>query len=96
MHVVRVMISGRVQGVSYRAWCARTAQRLCLSGWVRNRLNGQVEAVFSGSAADITTMLEACQKGPAAARVENISRHDATQDDLLQAEHTRFTILETL
>ncbi|MGQ3674074.1 acylphosphatase [Xanthobacter sp. TB0139] len=94
MRVVRVMIGGRVQGVSYRAWCADTAQNLGLSGWVRNRRSGQVEALFAGVEEDVTTMLKACEQGPVAARVEKIELHDATQEELPQRQ--RFSILETL
>jgi len=71
-HTVHVIISGRVQGVWYRAWTAQTAQRLGLSGWVRNRSDGTVEAVFSGSPETIELMVSECRKGPPAARVDGI------------------------
>src|SRR5690606_33021122 len=69
---VRVIITGRVQGVSYRAWTVRTADKLGLSGWVRNLGDGSVEAVFSGDEKAVQAMLEACRKGPMMARVDNI------------------------
>ena len=70
----RVLISGRVQGVGYRAWTVATARHLELQGWVRNLSNGTVEAVFSGEEEDINTMIEACKSGPPAAQVESIEQ----------------------
>tara|TARA_R110000868_G_scaffold29889_2_gene110962 strand:+ start:1871 stop:2143 length:273 start_codon:yes stop_codon:yes gene_type:complete len=69
---VKVIISGRVQGVWYRAWTQEAARSRDLSGWVRNRSDGSVEAVFSGPEADVAAMLEAARKGPRLARVDNI------------------------
>jgi acylphosphatase len=69
---IRVRISGRVQGVWFRAWAAEQARELRLSGWVRNRRDGSVEAVFSGPEATVREMIERCREGPPAARVERI------------------------
>ncbi|MEI2384110.1 acylphosphatase [Breoghania sp. JC706] len=69
---VHVLISGRVQGVGYRAWCADRAQALGLSGWVRNLRSGEVEAVFSGDAAAVEEMLSAAFEGPGWARVSDV------------------------
>ncbi|WP_181701929.1 acylphosphatase [Chthonobacter albigriseus] len=69
---LHVLISGRVQGVGYRAWTEWKARQLGLSGWVRNRRSGAVEAVFGGSAEAVDAMLAACRSGPAAARVKEI------------------------
>ena len=66
---VRVLIEGSVQGVGYRAWTERVAAELDLSGWVRNRRDGTVEALFSGPAEEVAEMLERCRDGPRAARV---------------------------
>lgn len=66
------MISGRVQGVFYRSETRKTAQRLGLSGWVRNLANGDVEAVFEGDGDTIARMLEWCKTGPPSARVEKV------------------------
>lgn len=73
MRSVQVRITGRVQGVWYRAWTAEQAGKRDLSGWVRNRRDGSVEAVFSGADADVETMLTACEKGPPLARVESVN-----------------------
>lgn len=66
---VRAIISGRVQGVGYRAWCARAASARGLSGWVRNRRSGAVEALFCGDAATVDAMLAAVWDGPQFSRV---------------------------
>jgi acylphosphatase len=72
---VRVVISGRVQGVGYRAWTVSTSAHLGLRGWVRNRSDGTVEAVFCGEQENIDAMIEECKKGPMAARVDRIETY---------------------
>lgn len=66
---VRVRIEGRVQGVGFRYWTELAAGGLGLNGWVRNRRDGGVEAVFSGPADDVAEMLQHCHEGPPAAQV---------------------------
>jgi acylphosphatase len=66
---VRVSIEGGVQGVGYRDWTERVAHALDLTGWVRNRRDGSVEALFSGPADDVAQMLQRCAAGPPSARV---------------------------
>jgi acylphosphatase len=66
---VRVRIEGGVQGVGFRYWTERVAGELSLSGWVRNRRDGSVEALFCGAADDVAEMLERCRDGPRAAAV---------------------------
>jgi acylphosphatase len=73
---VHVMISGRVQGVGYRAWTAREADWRGLSGWVCNRRDGSVEAVFSGEAETVAAMLVAVHDGPRSARVDAVEASD--------------------
>jgi len=65
-------ITGRVQGVNYRAWMCRTAENLGVRGWVRNRHDGAVEAVAAGPAEAVGALIEACRDGPDPARVANI------------------------
>ena len=72
MHSVHARITGRVQGVGYRAWTVETATRLGLSGWVRNRLDGSVEAVFQGEDLALRQMENECRKGPLLAKVFDI------------------------
>jgi acylphosphatase len=74
MSAVRVLISGRVQGVGYRAWTAAMARKLKLNGWVRNLKDGSVEAVFSGDSIAIEQMLAKCWKGPMLAKVAKIDQ----------------------
>lgn len=69
---VRVVIHGRVQGVWFRAWTESVARDLCLDGWVRNRSDGTVEAVFAGPAPVIDRMMNNCREGPPAADVESV------------------------
>ena len=69
---VRLVIRGRVQGVSYRYWTVNEAVGLGLAGWVRNRRDGSVEALVSGPDAAVAAMIEACRRGPSAARVESV------------------------
>jgi len=69
---VRVIIDGRVQGVGYRAWVETEAMSRGLSGWVRNRRDGTVEAAFQGDEASVAAMIAACRSGPRMARVENV------------------------
>jgi acylphosphatase len=67
-----VRIRGQVQGVGYRAWTDDKARALGLSGWVRNRRDGSVEALFSGESAKVDEMVGYCRQGPMAARVEAV------------------------
>jgi acylphosphatase len=69
---VRMLISGRVQGVWFRAWTVERAKALGLDGWVRNRCDGAVEAVFAGDADLVEHMMKLCHEGPPAARVDHI------------------------
>jgi acylphosphatase len=70
--MVRLRISGRVQGVAYRAWAEREAERLGLSGWVRNRRDGSVEMVLCGDSGDVEDMIARCHQGPRMARVDSV------------------------
>ncbi|MGF1551584.1 MAG: acylphosphatase [Paracoccaceae bacterium] len=70
---VRARITGRVQGVGYRAWCAGRARAHGLSGRVRNEADGSVSAVFAGPAASVEAMLAECRDGPPSAAVEDVA-----------------------
>ena len=79
---VEVRITGRVQGVSFRAWTREEAERRGLGGWVRNREDGSVEACFTGPAGTVDEMVALCREGPAVARVEALETSEvATQSD---------------
>ena len=64
--------SGRVQGVGYRAWTERVALGLGLEGWVRNRRDGSVEAVFQGTDAAVAEMMSRCKTGPSGSAVTRV------------------------
>ena len=76
----RLVITGRVQGVGFRAWTRREARRRGLRGWVRNRSDGSVEALLIGDAAAVDSLAEACRRGPTMARVDGIARMPADDD----------------
>jgi acylphosphatase len=80
--IVRVMIKGRVQGVGFRAWTQGQAQARGIAGWVRNRSNGDVEAVFAGTAEAVEELCAACREGPPAARVSHVEELAADMRDL--------------
>lgn len=69
---VHVLIEGRVQGVNFRGWAREQAELHGLSGWIRNRRDGAVEALFAGPAQAVDEMLELCRAGPRDARIEHI------------------------
>jgi acylphosphatase len=70
---VNAVISGKVQGVWFRAWTIQQAQKRGLAGWVRNRNDGSVEALFAGPADKVDDMLQACRQGPPLAKVAGVA-----------------------
>jgi acylphosphatase len=83
MSVIRHMIvHGRVQGVGFRAFVEGEALARGLQGWVRNRCDGSVEAVFMGEAATVAAMIEACRRGPFGARVDVLHQREGSADEL--------------
>lgn len=75
-----VKIMGTVQGVWYRGWAVEAAKEIGITGWVANRPNGNVEALFVGSSQQIQDMITACTKGPELADVWAIRRIDEDAD----------------
>jgi acylphosphatase len=73
----RFVVRGRVQGVFYRASTQQAAQRLGLTGWVRNRADGCVELVASGEDARLDELEKWLWQGPPNARVENVTAEPA-------------------
>ena len=93
----QVTIQGRVQGVGYRAWVEHQARLHHLEGWVRNRRDGGVEALFAGPADAVSNMIALCRRGPVAARVEAIQDEAANSDALnLRYAGERFSVLSTI
>ena len=97
MSVIRhVVVRGVVQGVGYRAFVEHEALRSGLEGWVRNRRDGTVEAVFSGADDVVATVIEACRRGPSAARVEAVDAQEGDAALLAQRRPgERFSVLRT-
>jgi acylphosphatase len=92
MRIARhLLISGRVQGVGYRAWAASVAKRATLSGWVRNRTDGRVEIICAGNRPEVEAFIAECKRGPFAARVSGI---EITECEL--PEETGFTRRDTV
>jgi acylphosphatase len=93
----QVRITGRVQGVGYRAWLEHRARADGLEGWVRNRRDGSVEALFSGPADVVADMIALCRRGPSSARVEAVTEKPADADALnLREAGERFSVLGTV
>jgi acylphosphatase len=92
-----VTIRGRVQGVGYRAWGEHEAVARGLEGWVRNRRDGSVEAVFVGPEDVVTGMIAACRRGPFSARVDAV-QDEAGSPDLLTLRRAGepFSVLGTV
>jgi acylphosphatase len=74
----RVVVHGEVQGVNFRDATRKEAERAGLSGWVTNRDDGAVEAVFEGDADAVERLVEWCRSGPSSADVEDV---DASEED---------------
>ena len=92
-----VLIRGRVQGVGFRAWTEITAIERGVEGWVRNRRDGSVEALFAGPQEDVLAMIELCREGPPGARVEALDQRKAGADELgLRRSGELFSVLATL
>jgi acylphosphatase len=80
--IVRVTIRGRVQGVGFRAWTEMEASTRGISGWVRNRSNGDVEALFAGPPEAVAALCAACWRGPPQARVTEVNTGIASEEEL--------------
>jgi len=79
---LHLRISGRVQGVGYRAWLQQAARHLKIAGWVRNRRDGTVEAMVGGAAGDVARLVEMCHSGPSAACVTSVARQNGPDGEL--------------
>jgi acylphosphatase len=78
---VRIIIGGFVQGVGFRRWLARHARRSGVSGWVRNRSDGTVEALLQGSDTAVRALVALARTGPPGARVRQVDIRPATGTD---------------
>jgi acylphosphatase len=95
--VIRHLVfRGRVQGVGFRAFVADEAARIGIEGWVRNRRDGTVEAVFCGTAAAVEDAVAATRKGCHGSRVEGLDIREADADALALRGSDRFAVLPTV
>jgi acylphosphatase len=95
--IQQVTIRGRVQGIGYRAWVEQQARSSKLEGWVRNRSDGSVEALFAGPGTVVADMVALCRHGPPSARVDSVTRETGSEDQLkLRNEGERFSVLPTI
>ena len=94
--VRQVIVRGHVQGVGYRYWTRRAAAGRGLQGWVRNRSDGSVEALFAGPEEIVADMITLCRCGPASARVDAVDETATEPDALnLRRRDERFSELPT-
>ncbi len=77
--ITLAVIKGRVQGVGFRAWAQHQAERHGLQGWVRNRRDGSVEAVFAGPLEAVEAMLKVCHQGPPGSHVESLDACEVSE-----------------
>jgi acylphosphatase len=95
--MIHVVVHGRVQGVGFRTWTQYTALERSLTGWVRNRRDGSVEALFVGSGNAVAAMVGACHHGPQGSRIDRIDQRDGTVDELaLRRGDELFSVLPTV
>jgi len=95
--IQQVTIRGRVQGVGYRAWVEQQAMARELEGWVRNRRDGSVEALFAGPAEVVLDMIAQCRRGPSSARVEAVHEEPGHSGGLhLRRAGELFSVLPTV
>jgi acylphosphatase len=93
----QVTITGRVQGVGYRAWVEHRARAQALEGWVRNRRDGSVEALFAGPEQVVADTVALCRRGPSSARVDAVTEQPTNADALkLRRAGERFSVLPTI
>lgn len=78
----RLIISGQVQGVGYRQWLLNRAAAAGLAGWVRNRLDGTVEALIAGETDAVEELVRQCRRGPRLASVSAITEEFADPPDV--------------
>lgn len=96
-HILRhVIVRGRVQGVGFRAFVEHHAIQRNIEGWVRNRRDGTVEAVFAGTLKSVEGMIAACQIGPLSAKVDALDQRVADEAELTSRGGEPFSCLPTV
>ena len=93
----RIVVHGRVQGVGFRFAAVDAVTGLGITGWVRNRRDGTVEAVFAGDTKAVEDMTAACRKGGYASRVDGVEMREANADELaLRGASDKFAVLPSV
>jgi acylphosphatase len=90
MKTVHVKISGKVQGVWFRASTQEQAEKIGVKGWVKNTLDGDVEALFQGSEKQINAIIDWCYKGPSLSRVKNVKVTFLDTKELFNSFHINY------
>ncbi len=90
MKTIHVIVEGRVQGVCFRDYTYRQALQLNLSGWVRNKADGTVEAMFSGAENDVHSMLDWLWQGSPRSRVDNVRTRELPSEENLTTFEIRY------
>jgi acylphosphatase len=91
-----VSIRGKVQGVGFRAFVEHHAHQRNLEGWVRNRKDGSVEAVFAGPEKAVEAMIAACRIGPPSGHVDALDQRDGTENEVaMRKPGEAFSFLHT-
>jgi acylphosphatase len=92
IRTVHLRVRGLVQGVGYRAFVGSEARHLGIDGWVRNRRDGSVEAIFRGAPAQVEALIGLCRRGPQAAEVASIDVADVAEGAAFHGFEMRPTI----
>ncbi len=90
---LQLYIEGRVQGVGYRQWMLSLAQQIGVCGWVRNMVNGQVQALLVGTDVQLAQLVEQCRRGPALAKVLRVNSQVVP---VPQIKPTTFQIIDSI
>lgn len=85
----QIYISGRVQGVGFRHFTRKNAERLGVNGWVKNLRDGRVEAVFQGPEDKVMELIERCKDGPISSYVKDIEVRDSEDSK----DHKSFEVI---
>jgi acylphosphatase len=91
--IKHMIVRGRVQGVGFRAFVEHHATQRNLDGWVRNRRDGTVEAVFAGPVDSVEGMIRACGVGPLSSRVDTLDQREGTEAELAARGGEKFSCL---
>jgi acylphosphatase len=93
--IKHVIVRGKVQGVGFRAFVEHEARRHGIEGWVRNRQDGTVEAVFAGPPERVEGMIETCRGGPPMSHVHMVEDRPGTEDEVAMRGEEAFALLTT-